>query len=479
MMYSIYRVYRIGNSFIQNAQYDDFSPGWLVTSRMKDTSDFEWNSLFPFLCSLLPWFFIHILIQELVRYIGRQFLMTTYFVIASICIIYFFGLPVLLIMMAQPVVFYIILQMRCKSLIWLSCILLLTVLNMHPVTMLKDIHQLPENSQYLISVTLSWIHIRCISYCLERFTVDKFNNARWKVEFVHLLAYVFYLPLFFFGPVMLYKDFQLGASRSDKKLDRQLLTSFVLNMIRYCWWAVFNEISLHYIYFSALAYQPDVVYGMDSWTLFGLGYCMGQFFMNKYTVLYGIPATFSRLERYNAPPHPKCIGRIHLYSDMWKYFDVGLYSFLVRYIFIPACGERRNLTRKLYASFLCFAFVYIWHGTNLYILVWAAMNFIGITIEGMAKAIYLTETYQHWEHKWFNVGWSRRFHALIASPLLMMSALSNFYFFGGMEIGNIFVQKILEGWNGVTLVVLAFLYCCCHVSVEVKKWEKQKTKEAS
>ncbi|XP_046401710.1 protein-cysteine N-palmitoyltransferase Rasp [Ischnura elegans] len=473
IFYSIYKVYLIGNRFVQNTQYDDFSVGWPITSRMKDVSDFEWNSMFPMLCSVSPWFVIHTLMQGVVNSLCNQYLMHSYFLITSTCIIYFFGISILLMFLVQPLVFFLILQLRSKGMVWLSCIGFLTLLNMHPVTKMEEIHHLPHTSQYLVSVTLSWIHLRCISFCLEKLSVDCIKSAIWQEEISNLLGYVFYLPLFFFGPVMLYKEFYRGSC-PKKRLDWPLLESFLLNLVRFCSWAAFNEISLHYIYCSALAFQPDVVYGMDSWTLFGFGYCMGQFFMNKYTVLYGIPATFARLERYDAPPHPKCIGRIHLYSDMWKYFDVGLYSFLVRYIFIPACGKTRKMRKKLFSSFLCFTFVYIWHGTNLYILVWSTLNFLGITIEAMAKTIYMTPTYQHWELKWFSVGWSQRFHALLASPLLMMSALSNFYFFGGMEIGNIFVQKILEGWNGVTIFVLLFLYCCCHVSVATKNWEKQK-----
>jgi len=29
-----------------------------------------------------------------------------------------------------------------------------------------------------------------------------------------------------------------------------------------------------------------------------------------------------------APSAPKCVARIHLYSDMWRYFDNGLYKFI-------------------------------------------------------------------------------------------------------------------------------------------------------
>ena len=41
----------------------------------------------------------------------------------------------------------------------------------------------------------------------------------------------------------------------------------------------------------------------------------------------------SKVLWYVFPPHPKCIGRIHLYSDMWRHFDNGLYLFMQKYIY--------------------------------------------------------------------------------------------------------------------------------------------------
>jgi protein-cysteine N-palmitoyltransferase HHAT len=52
--------------------------------------------------------------------------------------------------------------------------------------------------------------------------------------------------------------------------------------------------------------------------------------MLKYTVIYGISATLAGAEGVEMPQPPKCISRIHLYSDMWRVFDPGLYKFLNR-----------------------------------------------------------------------------------------------------------------------------------------------------
>ena len=57
---------------------------------------------------------------------------------------------------------------------------------------------------------------------------------------------------------------------------------------------------------------------------------MGQFFMMKYVFFYGITRPFMKVDGIEPPDHPKCIGRIHLYSDMWRYFDAGLHKFMHR-----------------------------------------------------------------------------------------------------------------------------------------------------
>lgn len=102
-----------------------------------------------------------------------------------------------------------------------------------------------------------------------------------------------------------------------------------LELLRYTFWLVANNFLLHFFYFSALQYNQEIMAEVDLWTLCGIGYSMGQFFHMKYVVFYGMPRPFLISDGIEAPPPPpKCIGRIHLYSDMWRYFDVGLYKFL-------------------------------------------------------------------------------------------------------------------------------------------------------
>lgn len=112
-------------------------------------------------------------------------------------------------------------------------------------------------------------------------------------------------------------DFQMNES-AQKPLDENQVISIAFFALRMIFWAFFNEFILHFFYFNALQHNLSVIEDMDLWTLSGIGYCQGQFFMIKYTVMFGIPSVVARACGIEPPPGPKCIGHIYTYSDMWK-----------------------------------------------------------------------------------------------------------------------------------------------------------------
>ena len=77
--------------------------------------------------------------------------------------------------------------------------------------------------------------------------------------------------------------------------------------------------------------------------------------------------------------------------------------------------------------------MYLWHGTLDFVQIWSLLNFLGITLEGVAKAVSTQPAYRQLEDKMSEQA-ARRLHALLASPVLLMSCLSNFYFFAGTQV---------------------------------------------
>ena len=87
------------------------------------------------------------------------------------------------------------------------------------------------------------------------------------------------------------------------------------------------ELSLHYLYSSAMLRSPARVSDLDPWTLFSVGYVTGQMFMVKYLIIFTLGSTMASFDQIHPPGRPKCISRIYQYSEMWKY---GTYSVVAR-----------------------------------------------------------------------------------------------------------------------------------------------------
>lgn len=117
---------------------------------------------------------------------------------------------------------------------------------------------------------------------------------------------------------------------------------------------------------------------------------------------------------------------------------------IYRYIYVPI-RKSNGYFGKLFASFLCFTFVFIWHGIQMNIFIWTLLNFIGIVIEDIGVSISKSKQYYKMQNTYLSSKNTKRLHCILASPLLAMSAISNFYFLGGQEIGNVFTQNILYG----------------------------------
>ncbi|CAK9817043.1 Protein-cysteine N-palmitoyltransferase HHAT [Anthophora plagiata] len=479
ILYSIYNVSLISIYFNNyDDLYGDFAPGWTWIGRKQDISDQEWKIWIPLMIKLIPWIFLHHCISHIIKAVSNSMLLCCWYIFISISFLYFcIGTSGTLCTLMQPSILYILTYKRRHSTIWFINISFLFIIHFLkiPDGIFQSTFEFNEEEHYILTVIMCWIQLRSISCSIDNIELYSENNYDQMIcvskKFLYKLAYCLYLPTLSLGPLVLYHEFIVsvqGIPQSSKPIK---LGNFVFNLVRYIFWIFFANFFLHFLYFNAIRYYPEIVKDLNPWALYGLGYCMGQFFLIKYVVVYGFNHILCAIDNIKAPPQPKCVARVHLYSDMWKYFDQGLYKFLVRYIYIPLLKSNCN---KLFASFLCFTFVFIWHGMQTNIFIWAFLNFIGLNVESLIKSFERSKYYLSIQKKYVSRTNIRRFHCIVMSPLLAMSVISNFYFFAGEEIGNIYIYRILHDTWYTTFTLLFFLYCCCQVSIDIKCWESQK-----
>lgn len=108
-----------------------------------------------------------------------------------------------------------------------------------------------------------------------------------------------------------------------------------------------------------------------------------------------------------------------------------------RHIYLPLM---KTLRYRLLASSISFCFVCVWHGLEDYIIIWTVMNYIGIIIEYISKRIYTN--YFSQLSQLIGPTTMEITTNICITPLLAFSAISNFYFFGGKAVGDIFFRKL-------------------------------------
>lgn len=96
------------------------------------------------------------------------------------------------------------------------------------------------------------------------------------------------------------------------------IVSLLLNAARIVFWAIFSEFVLHYLYFNSVQQDTLLMEQIPLWSLAGIGYCHGQFFMVKFLVITGVPGILAKTDHLEPPKAPRCISWVYLYSQMWR-----------------------------------------------------------------------------------------------------------------------------------------------------------------
>jgi len=453
-----------------------YKPWWypLEGYLYQDQYDHEWET-WKFMASNSTWLFAALLfpvVSQVVKNVSLRWntlITCIYSVIFTISLV---GLKPVLYMMVQLILIFLVYLLTNKAIfVWIVAL---------GYTQLKIkfddyVFQTYEDwvfAGYLTMVSTAWMNSRCVSFCLDRIWGRVPTESSIIESFMNLTAYCFYLPLGVMGPLITSKEFKEGMEKRHD-LDSKLAKFTIGEALKYLIWFLVLELQICYVYNQSFTAKPFFVESMNMWELCGMCFLLGQFFNFKYVLMYGCSSYLAKLDNIDAPPHPKWIGRIHLYSDMWRHFDAGLYKFMHAYIYTPLASVfPDNFAVRMIITIIIFGFVYVWHGVQDFILVWSILNCIGILSENISREIGKTKAYSEFESGLLSTNGQRRFHAMLGAPLFLMSCLSNFYFFTGMQVGNIIVRRVFSDTWPIGFPYLIFImYCGSQFSIQVKNWE--------
>lgn len=457
-------------------QYNYIEEGWWF-NRGQD-SDFEWN----YWKSLMSPFFV----GSIIAYIGFtravEFLVPkhreTFLPIGCLTFLFtFYNWRVVAYLIVQTFVTYIVSRTRRRSLIWVTAVGQMAILNMDSLEgYLKDLIA-SDNIDDLVFLTALCI-LKFISFSLE--CCDETNipsctkTGRKQDSFLDLFVYTFYLPLFLIGPILVYSKFRQQMNQPVNPWDKQKYIQCFWEALHYFGWMLGVEVFLHYSYHPSLSFDTITLKHATYVETAGYVMCSLLYFQMKYMALYGFPRLLCLLDGLDSPKPPMCIHAMYSFKDMWRFFDRGLHVFLVRHVYIPMGGSKAGVLRQQLASICCFAMVYYWHGGSTHVLYWAILNWFGLTIETIGETLIKLKL-SHKMPSWVSSAMQRRLVAVLRGVMYLMLAPSNIFFLAGVKVGLMVTKKTIFTSNLFhTFLSFFFYYCIVQVLLEVyHKWGKK------
>ncbi|GFN82293.1 protein-cysteine n-palmitoyltransferase hhat [Plakobranchus ocellatus] len=428
IFYSWWRVFVEGDALRKTHLHYGLHKKWSFLDRPYDLTDNEWTEWMINLKLYLILCLIHIATSQISRLLRFSVAVRLCgLVLCDLgCLCAFFGYKVVVFFLLKTLLVYVVSQLGSVAGIWIVLGAEIVVLTIPGVLKAQDLFIGPATQSGYYSA-LGFLILKLISFGVDNAQLVRKNLQNEKIcvpsettlnekkitntdditqpnettltgntnlNFLYLLEtllYIFYFPSFNRGPLIRIADFRLqiktsfaAAELSPTFLPKNCL-NILRNLMRLVFWMLFMEFSLHYLYFSALALN-SVLNKLSFWALLAVGHLAGQFFMIKYMVIYGFAGQLGRFDGVNPYSEPRCISWIYSYTDMWRYFDVGLYKFITTYLYLPLGGSRRGLISQLAASGVVFLFIYLWHGGTRSLFIWCCGNYLVCIIEQFGVA---------------------------------------------------------------------------------------------
>lgn len=446
------------NKLSKKHQSDFIDNGYVKKSAwfsfMKDVNDYEWVFWWEyagyFTCLFSCYSFVGVVVSK-----KFPTLKQSYYITASLLLLNFaLSLKGVLLILFHVLLFYGVVSLKSKVVMWLwsiFCIFFVNTTN----TWEQQLHAFGVYSELqnitLYSLLMTYLH-------LISFGCEKLNSNKKIYTFWDCLHYVFYLPLFFNGPVLTFDIFYSNVHVPKKFMWKEIGIDAVTCLL----YAVGLNVFFSFNYSPALAYHYHILEEITQLEAISICWTYINVFCVKYYIFYRYSGLFAKVDGLIPPGAPKCIVSLYAFIDMWRYFDKGLNRFLQRYIYFPLGGSKHGLMKQVIASFLCFTFVGYWHGGTKSLWYWALSNWLGVVFETciLNVAQYLSFSY------YLGSVMYRRLCALGGVFSVFALIYTNMIFLIGVDAANILLGRVLLNFNGC-VILLALLYCCVQCSMEV------------
>ncbi|KAM8967781.1 protein-cysteine N-palmitoyltransferase HHAT-like protein [Pelodytes ibericus] len=480
LVYSLNGIFDVSQDSMNRKTFkESVKSGWHYIGRKMDAADFEWVMWFTTFRNYIIFALSgHVIFAKVFSLMLPQYRSWVYMLYGILTVLVIMGNNFLMLMLCHCAILYTISLVKQKWLCFAAGLCSLASFQLElfsswqseffPGTFsLQDILFYGGNGLTIL---------RCMSFALE--TCDRKEGFYSPIE---LLKYNFYLPFFFFGPIMTFDRFyqQVNTPSITRKEDEmwKIRVQAVVHLLV----IILVDVFFHFLYILTLPSDLKVTNRLSDWSLAGLAYSNLVYDWVKAAVMFGVINTISRLDHLDPPQPPKCITMLYVFAE--THFDRGINDWLCKYVYDYIGENHDNIKKELLATIATFAITTLWLGPCQIVYIWSIFNCFGLNFELWVQKFFQLETFAKIEAK-MPESMSRRIRGVFGAANFWAIILYNVLSLNSLQFAILVTKRLVfTGFPYSTLSIWFVTYCGVQLikerervqAIEEEKGEKQKT----
>ncbi|XP_033964722.1 hedgehog acyltransferase like, b [Pseudochaenichthys georgianus] len=437
-------------------------PGWYYFGRKRDSADLEWVMWFStFREHILFALAGHVLFAKICSMLAPKHRSLVYMVYGMLAVWTSLGWTYVTLILSHCILLYSVSLVKIRWLCFVTGLCTLATFKCEPFVSWQAgfVDGDFDLRHVFFYGGCGFTIMRCMSFALENCERKDGNYS-----ILELLKYNFYLPFFYFGPIMTFDKFYVQANKSDLSRKEWGLWNISLHGLTHLGVVIMVDLLFHFMYILTIPTDLKLLKHSSDWALVGLAYFNLVYDWVKAAVMFGIINTVSRLDHLDPPKPPKCITLLYVFSE--THFDRGINEWLCKYVYDHLGGKHANVVEELVASLCTFGVTILWLGPCEVVLVWAFFNCFGLNFELWTAKFFAVEPFASLEIG-MSEATSRRIRAVFNTFNFWSIVLANILALNSLDFAKLVAKRLLlKGFPFTTIIVMFVTYCLVQVIKE-------------
>ncbi|XP_044151674.1 protein-cysteine N-palmitoyltransferase HHAT-like protein [Bufo gargarizans] len=429
--------------------------GWYYFGRKMDVADFEWVMWFTTFRNYIIFALSgHVIFAKMFSLLIPQHRSWVYMLYGMLTVLTIMGSNYLMLILSHCVILYTVSLVKQKWLCFVAGLCSLATFKMEPFSSWQNgfVSGTFSLQEILFYGGSGFTILRCMSFALE--TCDRKEGFYSPIQ---LLKYNFYLPFFFFGPIMTFDRFNEQVHTRAVTRKENEMWNIRVQAVSHMLVILLVDVFFHFLYILSIPSDLKLLKKVSDWSLAGLAYSNLVYDWVKAAVMFGVINIISRLDHLDPPQPPKCITMLYVFAE--THFDRGINDWLCKYVYDYLGGDHDNIKKELLATISTFLVTTLWLGPCEIVYIWSVCNCFGLNFELWVQKFFQMKPFASLEAK-LPESMSRRIRGIFGAANFWAIILYNVLALNSLEFALLVAKRILiTGFPVSTLSIWFVTYC--------------------